>query len=51
MTTTAWEYKTIRFHPQSGVDDLEQELNAIGRDGWEMCGGFLPYYVILKRPA
>ena len=37
-----WEYKTISFKKRSffsgsiNVDELNQQLDALGRDGWEL---------------
>ena len=40
-----WEYKTIF----KGADDLENQLNRLGDEGWEVAAA-TDYHVILKRP-
>lgn len=55
-----WEYKTLKYTKRSfftsavNSEELEQVLNELGRDGWELVSinqtQMLPSIIILKRP-
>jgi hypothetical protein len=50
----AWQYKQIVRNLRQQQAPDEQELNALGADGWELAGVFsdLPFlYLYFKRPA
>ena len=36
--TTSWEYKQITRDLSSEQTPSEEELNALGKDGWELAG-------------
>lgn len=58
-----WEYKTVQFEKKGfissklDIDELDTELNALGREGWELISfeyqpsisNELPSFAILKR--
>lgn len=52
-----WEYTYLQ-HPSVRMDDLHEQLQAHGLNGWEMCGfasmdptlGFNTLIAVLKRP-
>ena len=67
-THDRWEYKTIWGHGFGGkslrdaegtdyglleFEQLDELLNGLGRDGWEVCGvtcsSICPFAVVLKR--
>lgn len=37
---TVWQYKVITRRLGKETDVGEEELNALGRDGWELAGVF-----------
>lgn len=46
----SWEYYVFDMDPDD--DDLEKELNKVGKDGWDICGIFPEDGIILfKRPS
>ena len=62
-TETRWIYKVVRFKPSnffklrnSDPDEVAEQLNQLGRDGWELVhvvegyGVPLPVFY-LKKPA
>lgn len=53
-----WEYKTLTYNKRSffgalNVEELQQVLNDLGRDGWELVGinQTQPAILVLKRPT
>jgi hypothetical protein len=48
-----WEYTSIRFETYPTIKETVDELNLMGKDGWELCvvegGPALPIVLILKR--
>lgn len=45
----SWEYYVFDMDPDD--DDLEKELNKIGKDGWNMCGIFPTDCIIIFKRA
>lgn len=58
-----WEYKVLTYRLRWGgfkYDQIEHDLNELGREGWEMLSSIAPSFgagqaievaVILKRPG
>lgn len=48
--TPGWEYLIVPIH--TGLRDSQDELNALGRDGWEVVSvyGNGAIWACLKRP-
>lgn len=49
---TRWEYKIVAPGFRAALDDskMENKLNELGADGWELVG-FKGDYYVFKRPA
>lgn len=53
-----WEYKVLKYEPGwkgFDYDQVEQDLNELGRQGWEALDTVAPSYsqdlvIILKKP-
>ena len=46
---TDWEYHTIKGQKYRDEDKILEELNILGKAGWEMCGVSFTYIIFLKR--
>lgn len=58
-----WEYQTLKLKAggwlggEVDTDGLREQLNALGREGWELVNAFVPasgqgeVVAILKRPV
>ncbi|MES2674906.1 MAG: DUF4177 domain-containing protein [Pseudomonadota bacterium] len=56
-----WEYKTLKYTKRSfftgavDAEELQQMLNDLGRDGWELVSinqtQMQPAIIVLKRPT
>ena len=49
-----WEYLTLQFDAYKQTS-LKEELNQLGKEGWEICGSFRQHSnsqgtILLKRP-
>ena len=44
-----WEYRIWQYEMGSGVENIQKEWDALGRDGWEYVCERTSFY-IFKRP-
>jgi hypothetical protein len=43
-----WEYQLVKAPSGVPITNIEDDLDALGKDGWELCGIHYGYF-ILKR--
>jgi Domain of unknown function (DUF4177) len=45
-----WEYHILKLRLEANIREAAEELNRLGRDGWELIGTMNNGPFILKRP-
>ena len=51
---TAWEYRQVSRSMSEGKAPTEEELNKLGKEGWELAGVFIEsgtVHFYFKRPT